>query len=97
MATMHANSVEDTLAELEALCLMANMGLGLSEIRRMIASAFRLITYQEFSPSLRRRRVTAIIELCGVENDRYVLRPLFRYNPAKDKLEPTGAKPTWES
>jgi pilus assembly protein CpaF len=95
MATMHANSVEDTLAQLEALCLMANMGLGLGEIRRLIASAVRLITYQEFIPSLQRRRVTAIVELCGVENDRYVLRPLFRYNPEKDRLEPTGAKPTW--
>jgi len=97
MATMHANSVQDALAELEALCLMANMGLGLSEIRRLIASAFRLITYQEFFPSPHRRRITTIVELCGVENDRYVLRPLFRYNPAKDQLEPTGAKPTWES
>jgi len=97
MATMHANSIQDTLAELEALCLMANMGLGLSEIRRVIALAFRLIIYQEFFPSLHRRRITTIVELCGVENDRYVLRPLFRYNPETDKLEPTGAKPTWQS
>ena len=97
LATVHAISVEDTLAQLEAMCLMANMGLGLGEIRRMIAAAIRLITYQEFVPSLQRRRVMHIVELCGVENDRYALRPLFRYNPAKDKLEPTGAKPTWES
>lgn len=97
MATMHANSVQDALAQLEALCLMANMGLGLSEIRRLIASAIRLITYQEFAPSQQRRRVTQIVELCGVENDRYVLRPLFRYDAAKDKLDPTGATPTWES
>ena len=74
-----------------------NLGLGLSEIRRLIASAIRLITYQEFMPSFQRRRIAAIVELCGVENDRYVLRPLFRYNSAADKLEPTGAKPTWES
>ena len=97
LATVHATSVEDTLAQLEAMCLMANLGLGLGEIRRLIASATRLITYQEFILSLQRRRVTHIVELCGVENDRYVLRPLFRYNAAADKLEPTGAKPTWES
>jgi pilus assembly protein CpaF len=97
LATVHAISVEDTLAQLEAMCLMANMGLGLGEIRRMIAAAIRLITYQEFVPSLQGRRVMHIVELCGVENDRYTLRPLFRYNPVKDTLEPTGAKPTWES
>jgi pilus assembly protein CpaF len=97
LATMHANSVEDALAELEALCLMANMGLGLAEIRRMIASAIRLIAYQEFVPSTHRRRVTAIVELRGVENDRYVLQPLFRYNSDTDKLEATGVKPAWES
>jgi Flp pilus assembly CpaF family ATPase len=97
LATMHANSVEDALAELEALCLMANMGLGLAEIRRVIASAIRLIAYQEFVPSTHRRRVTAIVELRGVENDRYVLQPLFRYNSDTDKLEATGAKPSWES
>lgn len=97
MATMHAASVEDALAQLEALCLMANLGLGLSEIRRLIAAALRLITYQELLPSIQARRVTHIVELCGVENDRYVLRPLFRYNPEQDRLEPTSARATWDA
>jgi Flp pilus assembly CpaF family ATPase len=76
------------------MCLMANLGLGLGEIRRMIAAAFRLITFQEKLPV--GRRITQIVELRGVENDRYVLQPLFRYNPDKDILEATGAPPSWK-
>ncbi len=96
LATIHASGVEDALARAEAICLMANLGLGLGEIRRMIAAAFRLITFQERVPPDGRRRITHIVELRGVENDRYVLQPLFRYNAAEDKLEATGAKPGWE-
>ncbi len=92
----HADSVEDALNRLEAMCLMANLGLGLSDIRRTIASALRLIVYQERLPS-GKRKITQIVELRGLENDRYVLQPLFRYNPEKERLEATGAKPTWES
>ena len=96
MATTYANSVEDALARLEAMCLMANLGLGLGEIRRTVAAAFRLITYQERLPHGGRRRITHVVELRGVENDRYVLQPLFGYDPAGDRLAATGARPGWE-
>ena len=33
MMTMHAIDPEDALTRIEAMCLMANLGLGLSEIR----------------------------------------------------------------
>ena len=92
----HADSVEDALNRLEAMCLMANLGLGLSDIRRTIASALRMIVYQERLPS-GKRKITQIVELRGLENDRYMLQPLFRYNPEKERLEATGAKATWES
>ncbi|MBN1890232.1 MAG: CpaF family protein [Thermoflexales bacterium] len=95
LANMHATSVEDALARLEAMCLMANLGLGLGEIRRLIASAFQLVTYQQ-RLSDGRRRLTHIVELRGVENERYVLQPLFRYNPAEDQIEATGVQPSWE-
>jgi len=26
-----------------------------------------------------------------------VLRPLFRYNPEQDRLEPTSARATWDA
>jgi len=52
-----ANSPEDALAWLEAMCLMANLGLGLSEIRGLIAAAFQLITYQSRLPDGKRRLI----------------------------------------
>ncbi len=94
LVNIHGISVEDGLARLETLCLMTNLGLGLLEIRAIIAAALRLITYQE---RLRngRRKVLQISELCGVENGRYALQPLFRYNQEIETLEPTGIQPTW--
>jgi pilus assembly protein CpaF len=95
LTILHARNPEDALARLESMCLMANLGLGLSEIRTLIASALQLITYQELLPT-GRRKLTHIVELCGLENGRYVLQPLFRYNPETDTIDPTGAKPSWE-
>ena len=96
LMNMHADNTNDALDRLEALCLMANLGLSLSDIRRMIASALRLIVYQERLPD-GRRKVTQITELRGLENDRYVIQPLFRYDREKERLERTGAKASWES
>lgn len=95
LMNLHADSTEDALTKLEAMCLMANLGLGLAEIRRLIVSGLRLIVYQEKLPA--GRRITQITELRGLENDRYVLQPLFRYNVDRDRLEATGAKPTWDT
>ncbi len=94
--TLHAAGVEDALSRLEVMCLKANLGLGLSEIRAMIASAFRLITFQERLEN-GARRLMQIVELRGAENDRYVLCPLFRHSPISRKLEPTGDRPRWHS
>ncbi len=94
LTLIHANSPEDALARLESMCLMANLGLGISEIRSLIASALQLITYQE-RLSDGKRKLTHIVELCGLENGRYILNPLFRFNPETNTIEPTGAKPGW--
>jgi len=95
ITTTYANSPEDALARLEALCLMANLGLGLGEIRALVASAIQLITFQQRLPD-GRRKMMQIVELRGLDNDRYVLQPLFRYDPPKGKLEPAGARPAWD-
>lgn len=94
LTILHANSPEDALARLETMCLMANLGLGLNEIRTLIASALQLITYQEHLPD-GSRKLTHIVELCGLENGRYLLQPLFRYNPETKKIESTGIHPSW--
>ncbi len=95
MMDIHATSPEDALARLESNCLMANLGLGLPQIRNLIASTIQLITHQVKMPNVTKRRIMQITELRGLENDRYVLQPLFRYDPDEDKLVPTGVKPSW--
>ena len=96
LAIIHSNSPEDALSRLETMCLTANLGLGLSEIRAIIASALQLITYQERLPN-GSRKLTQIVELQGLENDRYVLQPLFRFNTETGIIESTGINPSWES
>lgn len=97
ITTLYSTGAEDALTRLETMCLMANLGLGLAEIRGLIASAVRLITYQQNHtlPDYR-RKITRIVEVLGVENDRYVLQPLFTYNVDLGQLEATPARAGWE-
>ncbi len=94
MMSMHATSPEDALARVEAMCLMANLGLGLSEIRYRIASTINVILVLQRLPD-GIRRVMQISELRGLENDRYLLQPLMRYNAETGIFEMTGAQPSW--
>lgn len=94
MTTLHANSVEDALARLEAQCLMANQGLGLGEIRMMIAAAFQAMLNIRRLPD-GHRRIMEITELRGVENSRYDLQTLFRYDLLTGQMEATGFQPSW--
>lgn len=94
LMTMHAQSAEDALARLEAMCLMANLGLGLGEIRYRIASTLNVIVTQLRLPA-GYRRVVQITELRGVENDHYVLQPVMRYHDDTGVFEMTGATPGW--
>ena len=95
MTTLHANSPEDGLRRLEGMCLMANLGLGLEEIRVLIAAAVQLITFQRHMPD-GSRKMLEIVELRGVENGRFVLERLFRFDPQMKRLASTGVKPSWE-
>jgi Flp pilus assembly CpaF family ATPase len=74
---------------------MADLGLGLAEIRTMVAAGIQLVTFQERLPD-GRRKVTEIAELHGVENLRYVLQPLMRYNRSTERSKCTDTKPDWE-
>jgi pilus assembly protein CpaF len=95
LTTLHANSPEDALSRLEGMCLMANLGLGLEEIRVLIAAAVQLITFQRHMPD-GSRKILEIVELRGVENGRFVLERLFRFDDGKGRLVSTGVKPSWE-
>jgi pilus assembly protein CpaF len=94
LMTIHANSPEDALARMESMCLMANLGLSLAEIRNMIASAVNVISYQQRLPD--GRKITQITEVLGLENERYVLQPLMRYNAETEQFEQMPARPSWE-
>ncbi len=95
LATMHATSIENALSRLETMCLMSNPGLGLENIRELIASAFQLLSYQELLPT-GRRKITQLTELCGLQDGRYVLQPLMRYIPERDAFETTEVEPSWK-
>jgi len=94
LTTIHGTSVEDTLSRLESFCLMADLGLGLAEIRQMIAAGIKLIVQQERLAD-GTRKVVEIVELRGIENLRYVLQPLGRYDLEASKFVCTGATPSW--
>lgn len=94
MTTIHAESAEDALRRLEALCLTANLGLGLGELRNLICAAFQLVFYQRRMPD-GTRKIVELAELRGLEAGRYVLERLFRFDPESGRLEATGVKPEW--
>jgi len=95
ITTMHATSVENALTRIESMCLMANLGLGIDDIRQVIASALRLIAYQERLPN-GKRKVTQVVEMKGLEDGRYILQPLMRYDNEKEVFILTGTKSGWE-
>lgn len=94
LMTMHAAGAEDALTRLEAMSLMANLGLGLGEIRYRIASTMNVIVIiRRLADGV--RHVTEITELQGLENDRYLLQPLMHYHADTGTFELTEARPSW--
>lgn len=91
-STLHANSARDGLSRLETMVLMADSGLPLAAVRQQVAAAFDLILA---CVRLRggARRVAEVAEVEGVEGGEYRVQPLFRYDPATDRLLATGAAP----
>ncbi len=87
LTTIHANSSEDALLRLEALCSAANAGLGSAEIRSVIASSIQVVVFQERLPDGRRLTQIGDVHLVG---DRVEVRALMRYSPATDRLETAG-------
>lgn len=78
LTTLHANTPRDALSRLETMILMAGMDLPLSAIREQVAAGIDLIVQQARSAS-GRRRVTAIVEVAGMESGRIQLQELFRH------------------
>jgi pilus assembly protein CpaF len=79
LSTLHANSPRDAVARLETLVLMAGMELPLRAIREQIASAVDVIVQLS---RLRdgSRRVTAVTEVLGMEDQTVLLQDVFRFD-----------------
>lgn len=87
LGVVHGSSPEEVLRRLETMVLMADLGLPLSEVRKMIGATIQLVVHLARTPT--GRRVTAITELRGVTSeDRYVLNDLFAEPPGQGRLEP---------
>jgi len=93
MSTVHANSPIDSLARLETLCLMSDIGIPLIALQRQLASAINVII--QISRHHGIRRVTEIAEVASFDPaaGTYDLRPLFTLKP--DETGPGGLMLTW--
>lgn len=78
LTTLHANTPRDAMSRLETMVLMAGMDLPLGAIREQIASAIDIVVQQSRSAA-GQRRVTAIVEISGIESGRIQLQELFRF------------------
>lgn len=76
LTTLHANNPRDALARLETMILMAGMDLPLNAIREHIASAIDIIV-QLIRTTDGRRLISSIVQLTGLENNRFLLQELF--------------------
>ncbi len=81
ISTLHANSPRDAIARLETLVLMAGMELPVRAIREQIASAVDLII-QLTRMRDGSRRITAVTEVIGMENETVVLQDAFVFDYA---------------
>lgn len=78
LTTLHANSPRDALSRLETMILMAGMDLPLTAVREHIAASIDFIV-QQARLGDGSRRITAIVEVTGMESGRIQIQELFRY------------------
>ena len=76
LSTGHDNSTEDMLSRLETMVLQGADGLPLDAIRQQIASAVDIIIHLSRLRD-KSRKTMQITEVCGVENGRIKLNPLY--------------------
>ncbi|ASJ06219.1 CpaF family protein [Thermococcus pacificus] len=84
MGTIHANSARETIVRLESPPM---------SVPRIMIPALDIILMQVRFHSRKKgtiRRVTEIAEVSGIEAESIQLNTLYKYDPAKDELVPTG-------
>ena len=81
LTTIHANSPRDALYRLDTMVAMASLNLPDRAVRQQIASAIDLIV-QLTRLSDGTRKVTAISEITGMENDVITMQDIFSFERA---------------
>ena len=93
MTTIHANSPRDGLTRIETLCMLANLELPLTAVRKQIANAIDLVIQtKRFKNG--KRRVTSVSEVTGCEGDVITLQDLFIFDAETESFKPTGLVPS---
>ncbi|ABE49908.1 MULTISPECIES: CpaF family protein [Methylobacillus] len=85
MSTVHANNPSDALLRLETLAGLAGFQGAEATLRKMIAAAIELIVQVTRMPD-GRRRITSIVEVVGLRDDRFVTNELFSYQVEQEQF-----------
>ena len=78
LTTIHANSPRDALYRLDTMVAMANLNLPDKAIRQQVASAVNLLIQISRMPD-GTRKVTAISEITGMEQDVITMQDIFTF------------------
>ena len=78
MASIHANSVRDTLARLETLTTFSDASIPLLSIRKIMASAIDIIVQQLRLPD-GSRKIVKISEVAGWQGDAIQINDIFEF------------------
>ncbi|EGF29695.1 CpaF family protein [Rhodopirellula baltica] len=79
LTTIHANTPRDAIARLETLVMMSGFELPVKAIRQQVSGAVDVLIQAnrlQGGP----RRVTAITEVVGMEQDTIILQDIYRFN-----------------
>jgi pilus assembly protein CpaF len=92
MSTVHANSPRDALLRIEMLAGFAGFQGQDVTLKHMIATAIDLVIQIGRLPD-GRRRIMAVTEVLGVQDDRIVTNELFVFNVDQNRFESSGLTP----
>ena len=102
MTTIHANTPRDAIARLETLVMMSGFELPVKAIRQQVAGAVDVLIQAnrlQGGP----RRITAITEVVGMEQDTIVMQDIYKFvqkgvdedGKAFGQFECTGVRPSF--
>lgn len=91
MSTIHANTPSDAVLRFELLAALAGFKGSEDALRRMICSGVDLIV-QISRLANGKRRVTSVVEVVNIRDNRVVLNELFAYKPESDSFVPGDSR-----